>query len=215
MNKLKKIAIFGAGGFGREVACLIKQINDVEPTWDFLGFYDDGLKKGVHEDFGIILGGISELNAVEEPLSIVVALGTPQILKTVVEKITNENIEFPNIISPDLKLLDTGSVTLGKGNVFGMGNYLSCNVRIGDFNMFVGFSTIGHDVVMGNFNCLMPASRISGKVVIGSQNLFGTSSVILQGLNIGNHTTVAPGSIVMTNTKDDHTYLGNPAKKVF
>ena len=38
---MKDIAIFGAGGFGREVACLIKRINEKEPTWRFIGFFDD------------------------------------------------------------------------------------------------------------------------------------------------------------------------------
>ena len=38
MKKVKDIAIFGAGGFGREVACLLRKINAVEPTWNFVGF---------------------------------------------------------------------------------------------------------------------------------------------------------------------------------
>ena len=38
---MKDIAFFGAGGFGREVACLIKRINEKEPTWNFIGFFDD------------------------------------------------------------------------------------------------------------------------------------------------------------------------------
>ena len=29
MKKVKDIAIFGAGGFGREVACLLRKINAV------------------------------------------------------------------------------------------------------------------------------------------------------------------------------------------
>ena len=42
----KDIAIFGAGGFGREVLALIKEINRIEPQWNILGFFDDGLEKG-------------------------------------------------------------------------------------------------------------------------------------------------------------------------
>ena len=52
MKKVKDIAIFGAGGFGREVACLLRKINAVEPTWNFVGFYDDGLEKGSRVDYG-------------------------------------------------------------------------------------------------------------------------------------------------------------------
>ena len=38
---MKKIAIIGAGGFGREVACLINAINEKSKEWDFIGFFDD------------------------------------------------------------------------------------------------------------------------------------------------------------------------------
>ena len=38
---MKDIAIYGAGGFGKEVACLIKRINEQEPTWKLVGFFDD------------------------------------------------------------------------------------------------------------------------------------------------------------------------------
>ena len=36
------IAIYGAGGLGREIACVLKKINMVTPTWNLLGFFDDG-----------------------------------------------------------------------------------------------------------------------------------------------------------------------------
>lgn len=42
---MKDIAIYGAGGFGREVACLIERINKARetPIWNFIGFFDDGI----------------------------------------------------------------------------------------------------------------------------------------------------------------------------
>ena len=38
---MKDLIIFGASGFGREVAWLIERINRVNPTWNLLGFMDD------------------------------------------------------------------------------------------------------------------------------------------------------------------------------
>lgn len=212
---MNKIAIFGAGGFGREVACLLRKINEETPTWDFVGFYDDGLKKGTATDYGPVLGGMAELNAVDYPLSVVVAIGSPKSIKNVVEQIHNPHIQFPNIISPDAKWLDAKSVKMGKGNVVAMGNYFSCNVQIGDFNMLVGFTTIGHDSTLGNFNCLMPGVRVSGNVTIGNNNIMGTGAIVLQGIAIGDEVTIGAGSTLMTNAKDGATYLGCPAKKVF
>lgn len=35
---MRDIAIYGAGGLGREIACVLKKINMVTPTWNLLGF---------------------------------------------------------------------------------------------------------------------------------------------------------------------------------
>lgn len=69
-TKMKDLAIYGAGGFGREVACLIKRINAVKPTWNLIGFFDDGKEIGTENEYGKILGGIKELNAWNKPLNV-------------------------------------------------------------------------------------------------------------------------------------------------
>ena len=39
---MKNIAIFGAGGFGKEVKTIIDKINIISPnTYNFIGFFDD------------------------------------------------------------------------------------------------------------------------------------------------------------------------------
>ena len=62
---MKKIAIYGAGGFGRETACLIHTINEVKPQWELIGFFDDNpsLKGKMVSHYAPCLGGIEELNA--------------------------------------------------------------------------------------------------------------------------------------------------------
>ena len=66
---MKDIAIYGAGGFGRETACLLREINEVAPTWNFIGFFDDGLPAGTRNHQGETLGGIDALNALNFPTS--------------------------------------------------------------------------------------------------------------------------------------------------
>ena len=39
---MKKIVILGAGGFAREVAWLIEEINNKNEEWDLLGFIEEG-----------------------------------------------------------------------------------------------------------------------------------------------------------------------------
>ena len=209
---MKDIAIFGCGGFGREVACLIKRINAVEPLWNFIGFFDDDESKwGTCNEYGKVLGGIDALNAWEKELAIVMSIGKPQTIKIIVDKITNPNVEFPNIIAPDVVFMDSENMTMGKGNLFCTGCLVSCNTHIGDFNSFNDFVSIGHDTTIGNYNAFMTATRISGIVTIGDYNFFGVNSCMVQGVKVGNNTTLAAGSALVRRTKDGYTYIGVPA----
>lgn len=209
---MKDLAIYGAGGFGREIACLVRIINEITPTWNMIGFFDDGKEIGSENEYGKILGGISELNQIDNPLSLVIAIAKPTTVVGIVNKIKSLNIDFPNIISPDLIYLDKKSFSIGQGNIICSGCLISCNVKIGDFNILNGFIPIGHDTTIGNFNSIMPTVKISGEVIIGNRNFFGVNSAILQQINIGNDTVVGASSLIIRKTKDGNTYVGNPAR---
>lgn len=213
---MKDIAIYGAGGFGREIACLIREINEQTdiPTWKLVGFFDDGKPIGDNNEYGTVLGGYNELNVFPKPLSVVMAIGRPSTLVYLISKINNPLIDYPNIIAPDLRVLDKNNLSMGFGNIFFSKCSLSCNVSIGNFNIFNGSIAVGHDVVIGNFNTFMPGARISGEVKLGDRNLMGVYAVILQQNTIGNDTIIGSGSVMMRSTKGNGTYVGNPAKKM-
>ena len=209
------IAIYGAGGFGKEVACIINKINEKKPTWELLGFFDDGIDQGTSiSHFGKVLGNINNLNAWNAPIAIVFAIGQPKTTKLIVDKIQNPLIEYPNLIHPDVFFADPLSFKIGKGNVIVRACSFSCDVEIGDFNQFNSISALAHDVQVDSFNIFMPLSRISGGVQIGNLNLFGVGSVVLQYVKIGNNTRIGAGSYIVRNTKDSYLYFGNPARKI-
>jgi hypothetical protein len=101
---MRNIAIFGAGDYGQEIACLIKAINEKTAQWNLIGFFDDDLSAGYENAYGKVLGGLRELNRYPQNLAVVMAIDRPQTLKKTVEQITNPLIDFPNIIAPDVVL---------------------------------------------------------------------------------------------------------------
>lgn len=209
---MKDIAIYGAGGFSREVACLIHLINNHSQTWNLIGFFDDNPElRGKKNEYGEVLGGRDALNQYEKDLAVVIAIGNPQTMKKVISGINNEKVYFPTIIAPDVILMDDQNFIVGQGNIICSKCWLSCNVNIGDFNIFNVGSVIGHDVIIGNFNSMMPSVNISGEVVIGDENFFGVASVVLQQKKIGCNTVIGANSLIIKNTKDGRTYMGNPA----
>ena len=212
---MKDIAIYGAGGFGREVACLINRINEKTPTWNLIGFFDDNpeLKGKMVSHFGPCLGGIDELNGYPKELSVAMALGNSVVLQKLVESIHNDKITFPNIYDPTFYVVDPKTFSIGHGNIIQGQSCVSCDVTVGDFNVMNGSVVIGHDVVIGSYNTLMPAVRISGEVKIGDSNFFFFFSIVLQQMKVGNYVRLGAGSVMMTKPKDGNLYLGVPAKK--
>lgn len=208
---MSNIAIYGAGGFGREVACLINSINEKKKKWNIIGFFDDTKSTDETVSSLPILGGLNELNGWKEPISLVIAIASPAALKKISGSIFNNNITFPNLIAPDVNLLDSENLKIGKGNIICSGGFISCDIRIGNFNIMNCHISLGHDVIIGSYNCLMPAVRISGNVTAQDGNFFGVSSVVLQRLKIGNSVTLGAGSVLIRNPKSDSTYVGNPA----
>lgn len=213
---MSKIAVFGAGGFGREVSCLIREINSKagSENLDFIGFFDDNKPLGFKTKFGVVLGGMNELLHHSGPLDLVIAIGDPISKRNIHRRINNKNIRFPNIIAPDIRYLDKVSLIIGEGNIFFSKCSLSCNVKIGSFNIFNSSIAIGHDAILGDYNSLMPGVKISGASVLGNANLLGVYSVILQGKVIGDNNVISPGSIVYRSIKNDNKLLGNPARKI-
>lgn len=211
---MNNIAIYGFGGFGREVACLINQINKVDPRWNLLGFFDDNVAIGTSNVYGKVIGGMNELNNFSSSLSVVLAIANPSIIISLKENIINNNILFPNIIAPNINFFDKESFVIGQGNIITFDNRFSCNVKIGNFNIINGCCSFGHDVEIGNFNIFQPEVRISGETKIGSGNFFGVRSLVLQQIKIGDNTRIGTSSVVIRKTRDNEMYYGNPAKRI-
>ena len=211
---MKDIAIYGAGGLGREVACLLNKINETEgPMWNLIGFFDDGKEKGTAvSHFGELLGGLEELNKWKDALCVVLCFGNPAIIRTVRSRLINLSLVYPNIIDPDFSIGDPLTFSIGEGNIIKGGCGVTTEVRIGNYNLLNGSVRIGHDAVIGNYNVLMPGVRVSGEVSLGDNNLLGADSFVKQQLRVGSNVTLSPLSALLTKPKDGNTYIGNPAK---
>ncbi|MGN6602885.1 MAG: hypothetical protein ACTHK8_10575 [Ginsengibacter sp.] len=212
---MKKIAIIGAGGLGREVFLIINAINKIKSKWDFIGFFDDGISKGTKNKYGTILGKVNDVLNFNEELDIAIAIGKPSVIKQIRTSINiNSKILFPNIIHPSITYFDYETIKIGEGNIISFLCLLSNDVTIGNNNFLNTRVSIGHDVKIGDYNIFNPNVQISGEVKIGSCNSFGFNSGVIQTKDIGDNNVVGAGSILMKNIGNSNTYVGNPATKL-
>lgn len=212
--QLKDIAIFGVGGFGREVLALIKDINKVAPTYNIIGFFDDGYEKGVMVNGYPNLGKSEDLNKWETPISLAVSIGNPVIKKRILDKITNPLVDYPTLIHPLAWIGDKEFVEIGKGCIICAGTLITTNIKIEDFAILNLGCTVGHDSIIKKYSAFMPSVNISGEVTIGEGVYVGTGAKIINQLNIGNYTIVGAGAVVSKTLPAKCTAVGVPAKVI-
>ena len=211
---MAKLAIYGAGGFGREVLTLINDINKICNKYDVLGFYDDGHSAGEVINGYKTLGGIDALNSVTESISIVLAVGSPSIKRSILEKIINPYVKFPTLIHPSVMIGDEKYVSIGQGCIICGGTIITTDIIINDFVILNLSCTVGHDTVIGRYSAFMPSVNISGEVQIGEGVYVGTGAKIINQLSIGSDTIIGAGAVVAKDIPSSCTAVGVPAKVI-
>jgi sugar O-acyltransferase (sialic acid O-acetyltransferase NeuD family) len=213
MNKKKKIAIFGAGGFGLEVASLINRINSIKDEWEIIGFFDDNPRQNVINGYKV-LGGIDTLNGWESQIFVALALGIPKIRKIVKDKIINSNIRYPTLIDPSVIFGSRVFITIGEGSIICAGTILTTNIDIGNYVIVNLSCTVGHETRIDDFSSFMPACNISGEVQIGKCNYWGTGAKIINQKKIGDNVVGGAGAVLIDDFPDNVTVIGIPGKIV-
>ncbi len=209
---MKKIAIFGAGGFGREVKWLIDEINLQQPTWEFIGFFDDDFSHALYLKEENRLGSSADLADWKEELAIVLAIGNPVVKRKIFQNIQNPRLQFPVLIHPNVRM--GNDVEIGNGSIICAGCILTVNIKIGKHVILNLGCTVGHDSIIGDFSSFMPSVNISGEVNIGEAVYTGTGAKIINQLNIGEETIVGAGAVVSKTLPPKCTAVGIPAKPV-
>lgn len=208
----RDIAIFGAGGFGREVLTIIDAINAVKPTYTMIGFFDDGLQIGTCINGYQVLGGTHELEKWNSGLDIVIAIGNPNVKAKIVNTLKNRNLNFPTIIHPMAIIGDPKQINIGKGGIICAGCIVTTNILIGDFVILNLGCTVGHDTVIGDYSSFMPSVNLSGEVNVGEMVYVGTGAKIINQLSIGKNTIIGAGAVVSKSLPSNCTAVGVPAK---
>ena len=209
---MKKIAIIGAGGFGREVYSLIGHINDISPTYEVLGFYDDGFPLGIDSKGNKILGRVVDIKNNTEIEALVIAIGNGPIRKEIYNKLPD--YDYPTLIHPSVIIREEDKIHMEKGCIICAGVKMTCHIALGQHVLVNLNTTIGHDTKIGSFTSIMPGANIAGEVVLGSQVLVGMGANILNKRTIRDNTTIGAGAVVTKNPDAGSVVVGIPGREL-
>lgn len=209
---MKNIVIIGAGGVGREVSLIIQQINELEQTWNLLGFIDDNTDNWGKVINGYsVIGGIDSLEFLSNDTYIVIAIANYKVKKNIVNKVNNK-FKFATIVHPKVWIHDY--MTVGEGTIIYEGAILTANIEIGNHVIISPKCGVGHDSIIKDYVSLLWNVNVSGNDLIEEGVMMGSGSTVIQGKKIGKGSIIGAGAVVVNDIESFSTAVGVPAKVI-
>ena len=211
---IRPLVIVGAGGLGREVLMLVRQINDVELRWNVLGFYDDQrpAAERVHELPW--LGTIADLNAQSESVYAAVAIGNSHQRAEVVERLSSPHVHFATLVHPSVVVRPYQNVQFGPGCIICQACIFTCDIRLGRHVLLNLGCTVGHDAVLEDFCSLMPHANVGGEAHLETAVYLGTNASVINRVRVGARTIVGAGAVAVRDLPAACTAVGVPAQVI-
>lgn len=212
------LVIIGAGGFGREVCDVIEAISIAEagqgePTYEFVGFLDDGNPNT--QLLGIrrapFLGKVSTLDDLPQEVQYVIGIGTGGARRKIDEWATALGRQAAILVHPTA-VIGRHGVTLQPGVIICAHVSITTNIALGRHTHMNLNSTVGHDAVLGDYVTVNPGATISGDVVLEDEVNVGTGAAVIQGRRVGARTVIGAAAAVVRDLPADAVAVGVPAR---
>jgi sugar O-acyltransferase (sialic acid O-acetyltransferase NeuD family) len=131
----------------------------------------------------------------------------------VYEKLKKLDYSLISYISPLACITD--NVDMGENNIVLAHAHIYPDACLGHSNTIRPTAIVGHDVVIGSGTSVCEGAVIGGYAKVGNSCWLGLNSTINSFITIADDTLVATGAVILSNTKQGTSYVGNPAKTFF
>lgn len=206
----RKIAIYGAGGFAREIVPIaqyaLRGAAGADATDEVVFVSDNEAEHGVLAGLRVV--GFDEAAGRDFSIAVSDAAIRRKLAARVGSRATS--------LIAETAVLGR-EVEIAEGAIFCAYSMVTGSARIGlHFHANI-YSYVAHDCVVGDFVTLAPRVCVNGNTVIEDDVYIGTGAVLRQGtpdkpLVIGRGATIGMGSVVTKDVPPGITVVGVPAR---
>ncbi|MDY1038782.1 acetyltransferase [Lelliottia sp. CFBP8978] len=203
-----KLAIYGAGGLGREVLELAQHINTAASRWEAICLIDD--TPTIDQLKGHPVVTLDALTPAQ--YEIVIAVGEPSLRHKLAQKARDRGFKLATLIHPEARL--SADSTPGEGCVICYGVYVSCDTLMGSNVHLQPNASLGHDCHIGQDTVISSYANLAGHCSVGERVFIGMNAIIRESTSVGDDAIISMGAAVFNDVAPAMIVMGNPARAI-
>lgn len=206
------LAIYGAGGFGRDVLSLALQINMSNSRWEKFVFIDDVTNEEHVRNVLIYSFESFQRKFTKETVEIVIALGEPVYRDKLFVKVKDAGFSLATLVHPNVYVPE--DTMINEGSMIYSNAFISSSASIGKNVAVMSLTAVGHGCMIGDHSILCTGAVMGGESHIAKNTFVSMAASIKEKVSIGCNVVIGLGAAVFRDIPDGVVVIGNPARIV-
>lgn len=210
---IERVAIYGAGGLGREILQAIRDLRESGTAIECIGFVVDPPFVSSQFVSGVPVYQDFRTLAEDNSVRFVIALGSPAGRAKIAEAVESaQGPRFATIVHP--RAVMGASVSVGVGSMIMGLSSLTSECRLGRHVLINPGCTVAHDNVIEDFATLSPGVNLAGRVRVGEGCMLGVGANVAPDVKLGSWSVIGAGACVLGDVPPNTIAVGVPARPV-
>lgn len=203
------VAIYGAGGMGRDALSILDALPPDDAIGRLLGFVDDRVDP-IERRSGLPCWTIEAFADRHPTGRVLLAIGDPAARRHAATRVARAGLQLADLRDPTARI--GRRVTFGGGALVCPNVVITTDVAIGRGAQINIGTAIGHDVTVGDFVTCAPGVLLCGGARIEDDVWLGAGVRVINDVVIGRGAVIGAGAVVTRNVPPGATAVGVPAR---